>query len=61
MQIEIVPVQVQCVNGIRTMYDLCINGRAIEGARCFKKAEAEQERTIMYRSPVWKNAQVFMR
>lgn len=60
MQIEIVTVQVQCFQGVRTMHDLTINGRPIKGARSFTKAEAEQERDRMLRSKVWQNAQAFL-
>ena len=56
MQIDLIPVRVQG----RRMYDLSIKGRAIKGSRHFTKAEAEQERTKMMRSDVWRNAKQFL-
>jgi hypothetical protein len=60
MKLDVVPVVVEVLGVKRTMYDLELNGRAIKGARSFTKAEAEQEKSAMLRSPVWKNAQGLM-
>ncbi len=60
MQIDITPCTAFTPKGLRVMYDLTINGKAIKGSRVFTKAEAEQERDIMLRSKVWKNAQQFL-
>lgn len=39
-RITIKPVKVHCIKGMRTMYDVCLDGKPVRGSRHYRQSDA---------------------